>query len=482
MNPRLLGMYVHQHWSFAHPYAARTWTLADWQGYAAGLAQLGYNALLIWPVLEVMPDPLTPSDAAHLDKLARVIDYAHDELGLRVWLALCPNVGVRQAQAQAYPLEQRPFFYCDTRVDPGDPAALAALVQRREELLRPLARADAVTVIDSDPGGYPGATTRQFVDLLLAHRRLLDRLRPGIELVYWHHVGWQAYSDFYRTGTFRWGTPDELRETLSLLAQAAPEPWGLANGLEVATELGLAERVISFRYGAVEGEPTYPLTNCTPAVAAAAAQSPAPRGVMANAQAHCLQLPHTWAFARAARGLAVDDVALAAFAEDLLPGVGGPVVAAWQALASGDPDAAEAAVATLAGPWAATPPGALAGLLFGSVERFRLDLVAQLQMRAAWARLDAATQAAAGVPAALSRALAALRGWQDRHQYLNAWNRPELEAPLRRLGHPAVDAALACTRYLGAGDTPFARIQDGYRQVETFGPRLLSALAAAVPP
>ncbi len=482
MNPGLLGMYVHQHWSFAHPYAARTWTLADWQGYAAGLAHLGYNALLIWPVLEVMPDPLTPSDRAHLDKLARVIDYAHDQLDLRVWLALCPNVGVRQDQARAYTLEQRPFFYCDTRVDPGDRAALAALVRRREELLRPLARADAVTIIDSDPGGYPGATNRQFVDLLLAHRRLLDRLRPGIELVYWHHVGWQAYSDFYRTGTFRWGTADELRETLSLLAQAAPEPWGLANGLEVAAELGLLERAISFRYGAVEGEPTYPLTNCTPAVVAEAARSPAPRGVMANAQAHCLQLPHTWAFARAARGLAVDEAALAGFAEDLLPGVGSRVLAGWQALAGGEAAAAEAAAQALAEPWTATPAGPLAGLLFGSAERFRLDLAAQLQMRAAWARLDAATQAAVEVPAALSTALAALRVWQDRHRYQNAWNRPELEAPLRRLGHPAVDAALERISYLGAGDTPMARIQDGYRQVETFGPRLLSALAAALQP
>jgi len=28
---KILGMYVHQHWPYNHPYAARTWTLADWR-------------------------------------------------------------------------------------------------------------------------------------------------------------------------------------------------------------------------------------------------------------------------------------------------------------------------------------------------------------------------------------------------------------------------------------------------------------------
>ena len=54
---KMIGMYVHQHWPYKHPYAARTWTLADWRGYADGLKQLGYNTLLIWPMLEIMPDP-----------------------------------------------------------------------------------------------------------------------------------------------------------------------------------------------------------------------------------------------------------------------------------------------------------------------------------------------------------------------------------------------------------------------------------------
>lgn len=30
---KIIGMYVHQHWSYNHPYCARTWTLEDWRGY-----------------------------------------------------------------------------------------------------------------------------------------------------------------------------------------------------------------------------------------------------------------------------------------------------------------------------------------------------------------------------------------------------------------------------------------------------------------
>src|SRR5687767_12181476 len=54
---RIVGLYVHQHWPYNHPYAARTWTFEDWRGFAGGLKQLGYNTVLVWPMLETIPDP-----------------------------------------------------------------------------------------------------------------------------------------------------------------------------------------------------------------------------------------------------------------------------------------------------------------------------------------------------------------------------------------------------------------------------------------
>ena len=144
---KIIGMYVHQHWPYNHPYAARTWTVEDWRGYAGGLKQLGYNTILVWPMLETMPDPLTPSDQANIDKIAKVIDLLHRELGMRVYLALCPNVGANDAEAARATFEKRHFFYCDTRGNPGDPKALKRLIDWRAKLLAPLAAADGVAII-----------------------------------------------------------------------------------------------------------------------------------------------------------------------------------------------------------------------------------------------------------------------------------------------------------------------------------------------
>src|SRR6187431_651989 len=89
---KMVGMYIHQHWPYNHPYCARTWTVGDWRGYAGGLKKLGYNSVLIWPMLETMPEPLLPSDKANLEKLRKVIDMLHKELGMRAYIVLCPNV------------------------------------------------------------------------------------------------------------------------------------------------------------------------------------------------------------------------------------------------------------------------------------------------------------------------------------------------------------------------------------------------------
>ncbi len=212
-------MYIHQHWPYNHPYAARTWTLEDYRGYAGGLKKLGYNTLVIWPLLETMPNPLTPSDRANLEKIGQVIDMLHGELGMRAFIAICPNFVANEDAAKA-PFQKRHFFYCDKFVNPGDPAAIKRMIDWREKLLRPLAKMDAVTIIDSDPGGYPGSTNAQFVDLFEAHRKMLDQLRPGIDLIYWMHVGWEAYCRYYQTGNFAWGTPAASVDILTRIRES----------------------------------------------------------------------------------------------------------------------------------------------------------------------------------------------------------------------------------------------------------------------
>ena len=194
---------------------------------------------------------------------------------------------------------------------------------------------DGVAIIDSDPGGYPGSTNAEFVNLLLAHRKMFDSLRPGIELVYWNHVGWPAYGRWYQTGKFNFGTEEEFVEALTLLKQNDPKPWGIANGLKYAEKVGVADKVISFNYGRIEGEPSLPMTRFDVAGACEAGKSKGPRGVMGNAQTHCVQLPNTFAFARGATGKPIAREDFVRFAEDLIPGQGELIVQGWESLESG---------------------------------------------------------------------------------------------------------------------------------------------------
>jgi hypothetical protein len=483
---KMVGMYVHQHWPYRHPYAARTWTLEDWRGYADGLHRLGYNTVLIWPVLETMPEPLTASDEANLRKIGQVIAMLHGEFGLRAYIALCPNVIARDQEAAQAPFERRHFFYCDARVDPGDPAALGRMLERRAKLLAPLKEMDGVAIIDSDPGGYPGSTNEQFVNLLLAHRKLLDGLRPGIELCYWMHVGWLGYGRFYQTGKLSFSTADEQTDVLVRLKALNPEPWGLANGLEFARRAGVAERVISFNYGRIEGEPSFPMSNFGGDTAYEGGAQPGPRGVMGNAQTHCVQLPNTFAFARGAAGKPVAEADYLAFANDLIPGQGEAIARGWQALAGGDAAVMRACADELARLSARRlQPGPLQGLLFGDARRFVDDLGLMLRARAGFDSLRGAAERRAAPLGPLGEFVAAATVWQRRHGYENTWWWPGLDEALRKLNAPEINAVLDArfdpfgAPKLRPGETPFQYVARKLAAEESNTPRLLQALEAA---
>lgn len=485
MSEKTIGMYVHQHWSYQHPYAARTWTFEDWLGYADGLKRLGYNTVMIWPMLETMPDPLTPSDTAHIEKMARVIGTLHSEFGMRVYITLTPNVCAKNAEAANYTFEDRPFFCCDERVNPANAQARAAMMAWRERLLRPLAAMDGLTIIDSDPGGYPNSTNAEFVQLLADHRAILDRLHPGIEVVYWIHAGWQAYGRYYATGYFEWGLDSEIEDTVRGLAVRLAEPWGVTGArLKVVEQAGQAARVFPFPYGLIEGEPSFPMTNFTLDLAERVQKESGPRGIMGNAQSHCLQLPNTFAFARAAQGHSVSETDYVSFADDLLPGAGRRVVNAWKALSGTDPAAMRTSAEDLSALKKDKPvAGPLRGLLFGDPDRFVNDLMLQLRQRAAFESFCAAALAVPVDRAVRAESLgqfaAASEAWQQVHSYKNMWVWPRMEEALRKVGDPDLDAVLDARDYQGEGATPFDKLKDGFLRVETYTLRLIAAMKSA---
>ena len=457
----MLGMYVHTHWGYRRPYAARAWTRADWEGYLDGLAQLGYDLVMVWPQLDAMPPVPNASDRAFLDTIAHAIDVAHTRFGMRVAITACANA-IGNQRAADYDFHTRPYFVCENRIDPKDADAVSAFIAGRRNQLAPLAHADALVVIDSDPGGYVGSTNDEFVDLCRRQTEAFRSLNPSAELVYWMLNGWESYNRFWeRTqtdeSTHMWADwqGDDFGPTLALMRDTIPEPWSvfawLPQHLDALAELGLTDKVLVYPYGVVEGEPTFPLTNCNPQ-AVAGVLTPdflrhGVRGAMANAQTHCLQLPHTVLFAHLARGGTLDTADLATFADTLQPGRGPTIARAWRAIEAADPDAQRAAACAVRDLTACAPPCASAsGLLFADADRFLTDLAINLDLRASLTDLGTALDVGGDPAAALRRVLDVLVPYQQRTGFADAYGGPlagGFNDALARLGDPSLDAVLA---------------------------------------
>lgn len=457
-----LGMYVHTHWGYNHPYAARTWTVEDWRGYLQGLRALGYDEVMFWPLLDSMPARPTPSDHALLARTAQAIDIAQRAFGMRFIITVGPNV-MGNALAARHAYEQRPYFSCERKVNPADPAAVEELLAARRLQFAALAGADGIAIIDSDPGGFPGSDNEAFVRLLAAQTDLLRQVHPRAELIYWMWVGWENYNRFWAEAAAQGGEPalhiDEstFTETLALLRARVAEPWSVfaafPEHLAASRTLGLQHKRRHILYGAIEGEPTFPLTNCRSADIAAAflrhGDEAFPLGVMGNAQTHCLQLPSLYLFAHFAQGGSADAVDLERFADGLVPALGGVVATGWRALEEGSPEQqrrqarlVREAIGLQRG------EGRYAGLLFGSPARFLEDLALNLEVRAVLTDFGEAVQRGkhCAIAEALRDLLAVLVPYQERLGFADAYYGPlytALNEPLTRLHDADIGAALA---------------------------------------
>ena len=455
----MLGMYVHTHWGYHRPYAARSWTVSDWEHYLAGLAGLGYDLVMIWPQLDCMPPVPTAGDRAFLDTIAQAIDVAHARFGMRVAVIVCPNT-IGNDQADRYEFHNRPYFVCEKKVNPKDRDEVDAFIQGRRNQFEPLRAADALVVIDSDPGGYIGSTNDEFVDLCRRQAEMFREFNPSAEFVYWMLCGWENYNRFWARAQTNdpaemWGDwrGDDFPQTLALMRDAIPEPWSVFawrdEHLSAVESLGLDDKVLLYPYAVVEGEPTFPLTNCNPPALAEALKPDylrrGPRGVMANAQTHCLQLPHTYLFAHFARGGTLAAADLAGFADAVVPNLGDTVASAWLAIETADPAAQrDAARALRNATGRAVATGRLSGLLIGDPDRFLIDLAMNLELRAALQGFADAVDAGRG-PAGLRCVLDVLQPYQRRLGFVDAYGGPLHEAfndVLGRLGDPGLDAVL----------------------------------------
>lgn len=334
---RRRGMYAHQHWEYRYPYALRSWDVDDWKRYVDLLAYFRYNLLQIWSMASILPVPLSPADEAWLRRYRDVIDHAHLNHGMEVWIGECAN-NVSEG-IDLPPIAERDYFAAETLKDPGDPEQFRQVMHARDVFYSTVINADGYWIIDSDPGGWRGSSTGEFVEILAGNRRLINR-RTGAnaKLIYWMWQGWGTGSreENWRK-TVQW-IKDEIR----------PMPWFLAckeGHIQVIRDQGLESRSMYFPYNAVEPEPSTPYTNFVPTrlrdAVEVGRQNRDLAGIMGNAQTPLVQLPNLFFFGQCAWDLDERDAPAPKLAAELarliFPKRADELARGWMALSSSDP-------------------------------------------------------------------------------------------------------------------------------------------------
>lgn len=399
------GMYAHQHWAYAHPYALRTWTFDHWRAYVDLLAYMKINLFCIWSMAGILPNPLSQADRAYLENYHRVIDYAKNRRGMEVFIGECAN-NVAETDG-GVPVQQRHYFDVEVLKDPSDAAQLQDIMDNRRNLYEVASNADGYWIIDSDPGGFEGSPESEFVDIMVGNRELIDRHTDkgrNARLAYWMWMGWGM------------GRPMDERQrivarTTELMRDRLREPWVLfacwPTHLDAACDLGYIDKSIFFPYSIIEDEPSPPTTRLRfdemYRQLSDAISTWGIRGAMGNAQTPLVQLPNIFFFAEMAwNGLPPEEPPaseiVSLLARLIAPEIAEELADGWLALSDRNAGSAFACAAKLetmakAG---APRPGVLGMCYFPGVERLVSDLALQVRTHGEAMRL--CDTLAAGAP------------------------------------------------------------------------------------
>ena len=79
------GLYVHACWLYNYPFATHSWNREDYDHMFRLLKLLGYDRVMLWPMMEGIPMPMSAEDAAALRAYRNIIEDAH-QAGLECWL------------------------------------------------------------------------------------------------------------------------------------------------------------------------------------------------------------------------------------------------------------------------------------------------------------------------------------------------------------------------------------------------------------
>jgi hypothetical protein len=319
----------------------------------AFLRSLGLNRVMIWPMTELAPPPLSADDRRYFEDFRHVVEDAR-ESGLECWLVFCSNLTTTDS-VRALPIRDRVFYPNKRSLRLDVPAEFDAYMKHLADILGCLNNADGYVFIDGDPGGYLGAQPAEFLRMLQGVRDTLDvaATGPRPKVIPWVWSGWGAHGD--EIGDF-WKVDLQkfVRPFLAALKMDPPaEPWellpgrsvrdGHANGrinFALAEEAGLLGRSTLLTYEIIEFEPTPPafvsqLSDVRRVIREELSLADKVRGIMGNAQQPICAVHNLFYFARCASDPAwldkSDEEVFSALAEFL----GGPkelLVPAWRSV------------------------------------------------------------------------------------------------------------------------------------------------------
>jgi len=419
------------------------------------LRHLGFDRVMIWPMLESIPAPLCAEDAAALREFRGTIADAQ-EAGLECWLTTAANC-VPDPRIAAKPWRERNPFPLWTYADPADRAQADPFLAHRSRLLEIVNNADAYVTIDGDPGGIKGSKPEAWMNVFRSDRAAVDRY--GVDpsrkrLIPWIWCGWGT------DGVWREPIESFTRAEMELIRAEMPEPWALlpgrsyraghANGrinIAQAEELGMIPRSTIFCYEAIEFEPTPPTAILQfdiirQNLREESRHAGTAEGIFGNAQQPVMVLPNLYFFARAAWDLSYldrsDDEVLADFA-DLLGGPRELLRLAWSCLRLGLEALPADLPARLRG---ATLAGEAAAHIPGGPRRYLDLLAAHAEARIALLRAIARpAQSQAQAAEGLAAGAEALVGWWKIHRYVFDGNGDEPYS--WKFSHPTQVALLA---------------------------------------
>jgi len=158
---RKCGFYLHAGWTYEYPFAVRRWTRRDYAGMFRLLRRLNLDQVMIWPMMELAPPPLSETDAAYYREFRLVVDDAR-AAGLECLLTSSPNLSTTEVIRAEPNIRERVWFPHERVFQFNQPGELDAYLRHAGALLQCLNNADGFVFIDGDPGGYPGARPAEF--------------------------------------------------------------------------------------------------------------------------------------------------------------------------------------------------------------------------------------------------------------------------------------------------------------------------------